>query len=85
MEVQPFPRTTFLLRKLAPLWEHGIHNCSRILCRGPNGRPYFLEELELQWANPAMLFPLPEALTGALTYLRIILSSKDPAHLLSLC
>ena len=26
MEVQLFPLATFLLRKPAPLWEHGIHN-----------------------------------------------------------
>jgi hypothetical protein len=32
-----------------------------------------------------MLFPLPTALTGALTYLRMLLSSKDPAHRLSRC
>jgi hypothetical protein len=47
-EVQPFPQATLLLRKLAPLWEHGIHSWSQILCRGPNGRPYFMEERELQ-------------------------------------
>ncbi len=26
LEVQPFPQATLLLRKLAPLWEHWIHN-----------------------------------------------------------
>jgi len=57
MEVQSFPQATFLLRKLAPLWEHGIHYWSQILCRGLDGRPCFLEERELQWANPAMIFP----------------------------
>ena len=80
MEVKPFPQATFLLRKLAPLWELGIHKWSQILYRGLDIRPYFMEERELQWANPTMLFPLPEALTGALAYLRMLLSSKDPAH-----
>ena len=85
LEIQPFPQGTFLLRKLAPLWEHGINIWSQILCRSPNGRPYFLEERELRWANPSVVFPLPEALRGALTYLRMLLSSKDPSHWLSLC
>ena len=48
-EVQPLPHATYLLRKLAPIWEHGIHNRSQILCRGPDGRPYFTEDRELQW------------------------------------
>jgi len=85
LSAHPFPQGTCLLRRLAPLWEHGIHNWSRILRRGPDGRPYFLEERQLQWANPSMQFPLPEALTQALKYLRVLLSSKDPAHWLSLC
>ncbi len=41
-EVQPFPQAMLLLRKLAPLWEHGIHNWSQILWRVPDGRPYFM-------------------------------------------
>jgi len=57
LEVQPFPHATHLLRKLALLWEHGIHNWSQILCRGPDGRPYFLEERELLWANPPCNYP----------------------------
>jgi hypothetical protein len=85
LEVQPFPQATLLLRKLAPLWEHGIHNWSQILCRGQDGRPYFMEERELQWANSFIKFPLPEALTRALTYLMVLLSSKDPSHWLSFC
>ena len=80
LEVQPFLQATFLLTKLAPLWERGIHNWSQILCRGPDGRLYFLEERELQWVNPSMLLLLQEALTGALTYLGMLLSSKDLAH-----
>ena len=85
LEVQPFPHATLLLRKLAPLWEHGIHTWSQIICRGPDGRPYFMEERELKWANPSIKFPLLEALTRALDYIRILLSSKDPTHWLSLC
>jgi len=86
LEVQPFPQATHLLLKLAPLWELGIYNLSQILCHGPNGRPYFLEERELQWAKPSLHFPLlSESLTQALKYLRVILSSTDPAHWQSLC
>ena len=85
LEVQPFPQATFLLQKLAPLWEHGIHKWSQILCRGRNGRPYFLEERELRWANPCMQFSLLEALTRSLTYLGMILSFTYLAHWLSLC
>jgi hypothetical protein len=48
LEVQPYPHATLLLRKLAPLWEHGIRNWSQILYCGPYGRPYFMEERELQ-------------------------------------
>jgi hypothetical protein len=80
LEVQPSPQATRILRKLAPLWKHEIHNWTQILCRGPNGRPYFMEERELQWANPSIKFPFPEALTRALAYIRVILSSKDPSH-----
>ena len=84
LEVQPFPRATQLL-KSAPLWEHEIHTWSQILCRGPNGRPYFLEGRELQWANPSLHFPrLPESLTQALKYLRVLLSSTESAHWQSL-
>ena len=80
LEVQPFTLATFLLRKLAPLWEHGIHKWSQILCRGPDGRPYFMEERELQWANPSIKFPLLKVLTRTLAYFRVLLSSKDPTH-----
>jgi hypothetical protein len=83
-ELQPFPQATHLLGKLAPLWEYGIHNWSQILCRGPDGHPYFFDERELQWANPNMQFPLPEVLTNALQYLRILLSSTDQAQWTSL-
>jgi len=85
LEIQPFPQSTILLRKLAPLWEHGFHKWSQIICRGPNGRPYFMEERELHRANPSIKFPLPDALTRALDYLRALLSSKDPNHWQSLC
>jgi hypothetical protein len=47
LEAQPFPQPTRLLRQLAPLWEHGFHNWSQIICRGPDGRPYFIDEREL--------------------------------------
>ncbi len=39
----------------------------------------------MQWANPSLKFPLLEALTQALKYLRVLLSSIDTAHWLSLC
>ena len=44
-----------------------------------------MEKRELQWANPSTKFPLPEALTRALVYLRILLSSKDHTQWISLC
>ena len=39
----------------------------------------------MQWANPSMQFPLPEALTQVLKYLMALLFSTDSAHWLSLC
>jgi hypothetical protein len=44
-----------------------------------------MEERELQWTNPSLQFPFPEALAQALKYLRALLSSTDYAHLMSLC
>jgi len=85
LEVQPIPQAMILLRKLAPLYEHGIHSWSQIICRGPDDRPYFMEERELQWANPSIKFRLQEALTRALDYLGILLSSKDHTQRVSLC
>ena len=66
---QPFPEATFLLKKLTPLWDHGFHDWAQFLGRAPNGRPFFLDERELQWANPTMTFPLPQKLAHALKYL----------------
>ena len=43
---QPFPPPLFILQKLSPLWEHGVHNWTQILGRAPDGRPYFLDERE---------------------------------------
>jgi len=85
VDIQSFPQRTLLLRQLSPLWEHGFHIWSQVICRGRDGRPYFMEERELQWANPTVKFLLPEALTRALDYFRILLSSKDHAYWLSLC
>ena len=76
-DTQPFPPPLFILQKLSTLWKHGVHNWTRILGRAPDGRPYFLDEREFQWANPTMRLPLPHALTRALNYLRVLLSSKD--------
>ncbi len=59
LEIQPYLLATLLLRKLTTLWEQGIHNWAQIMCRGPDGRPYFLEERELQWANSSLQFLLP--------------------------
>ncbi len=47
-ENQSFPQATHLLGKLGPLWEYEIHNWSQVLCRGPNGNPYFLDDRDLQ-------------------------------------
>ena len=51
-----------------------------ILGRGPDGRPYFIDGRELQWVNPNLRTPLPHTLLAALTYLRVLLASTDPAH-----
>ena len=53
LETQPFPQVTLLLQKLAPLSEHGIYIWAQILCRGPDGRPSFLKDREMQWTNPS--------------------------------
>ena len=80
LDKRSFPQATVLIRKLALLWEHGVHTWAQILCRGPDGRLYFPEERELQWANPPMHFTLPEALALAVKCLRAMLSSTDSSH-----
>ena len=47
-EEQPFPPTTKILRRLAPLWEHSLHDWAQHLGRGLDGRPYFVDGMELQ-------------------------------------
>jgi hypothetical protein len=79
-ETQPFPPTIKILQRLVPLWENAIHTWAQILGRGPDGRPYFLDDREIQWANPTMRSPLPHTLRDALTYLRALLSSRDTDH-----
>jgi hypothetical protein len=77
LKSQTFPEPTFILQKLTLLWEHGLHEWSQLIGRDPNGRPYFLDERELQWANPSMIFPLPQRLAHTLIYLRALLSAKN--------
>ncbi len=77
LKAQSFPKATLILKKITPLWDHGILEWSKILCRAPNGRPYFRDERELQWANPSMMSPLPQKLANALKYLRTLLLSKS--------
>ncbi len=79
-EKKLFPPTINILQRLVPLWESSIHTWAQILGRGPDGRPYFLDDREMQWANPTMRTPLPQTLRDALTYLRTLLSSQDPDH-----
>jgi hypothetical protein len=79
-EEQAFPLKNRILPKLVPLWEHSIHKWAQILGRGPDGHPYFLDHKELQWANPTLRTPPPKSLLTALTYLRALLASTDPAH-----
>ena len=80
VDTQPFPPTINILHRLVPLWEHSICTWAQILGRGPDGRPYFLDDREIQWANPTMRTPLTQPLQEALTYLRALLSSRDPEH-----
>ena len=51
-----------------------------MLGRAPDGRPYFLEERKLIWANSSISFPSPNSLTHALKYLRAVLASTSLAH-----
>ena len=74
LKTQTFPEPTFIIKKLTPLWDHGVHEWSQLLGRAPNGHPYSLDERELQWANPSMIFLLPEKLAHALKCLRTLLS-----------
>jgi hypothetical protein len=80
MKDQPFPQSTKILHKLVPLWEHSIYEWGQLLGRGPNGRPYFLDDRELQWASPTLQSPIPQPLRKALTYLCGLLASTDPAQ-----
>jgi hypothetical protein len=77
-EEQPFPPTIKIIQRLIPLWEHSFHDWAQILCRGLYGRPYFLDDRELRWANPTMRNPLPQPLRAVLTYLRALFSSTNP-------
>ncbi len=79
MTPQDFPASASILTNLTPLWDHGILEWNQIIGSEPSGRPYFLDDRELQWANPSMDSPLPKDLTLALIYLRTPLSSKNPA------
>jgi len=78
LKTQTFLEATFILKTLTPLWDHGVMEWSQLLGRAPNGRTYFLDERELQWANPSMISPLPQKLARALKYMRTLLSSKSP-------
>jgi hypothetical protein len=79
-EEQPFPPKTKILQKLVPLSEHSIHTWAQILGRGRDGRPYFLDDRELQWTNPTLCTPPSKFLLTALTDVRALLASKNPAH-----
>jgi hypothetical protein len=80
LDTQLFPQHTLLLQKLAPLWENGFHNWAQIIGRAPDGRPYFLEDKELTWANHLVRFPFPQNLVHALTYLKVTLASTSIDH-----
>jgi len=51
-----------------------------MLGRALYGRPYFLEDRELIWANPFARLSLPQNLVHTLKYLRATLASKSIAH-----
>jgi hypothetical protein len=57
LNIHQFPQPTRLLQNLVPLWETEFRNWAQILGRAPDGRPYFLQERELIWANPSVSFP----------------------------
>jgi hypothetical protein len=77
LKTQTFPKPTFIKKQLTPLWDHEVHEWSQLIGRAPNGRPYFLNERELQWANPSMVFPMLQTLAYTLKYLRTLLSSNS--------
>jgi hypothetical protein len=78
LKTQTFPNAMFILKKSTPLCDHRFHEWSQILGRAPNGHPCFLNDKELQWENPAVIFSLPQKLAHALKYLIMLLSSKSP-------
>ena len=76
----PSPQKLKSYKKLVPLWKHSIHAWTQILGRGPDGRPYFLDDKELQWANPTLRTPPPQSFPPALAYMRALWASTDPTH-----
>ena len=78
LQTQAFPASTLFLKKINPTMGPWHPRLDQILGRAPSGRPFFLDDIGLQWANPSMGFPLPKNLNHALKYLRTLLSSKSP-------
>jgi hypothetical protein len=46
--------------------------------RAPGVHPYFLDDPELEWTSPTLQFSFTPPLSKAHTFLRTLLSSKDP-------
>ena len=68
------------LVKVGPLWENGFHNWTQIFGQALDGRPNFLEDREIIWANPSVRFPLPQKRVHARKYARATLASTSMAH-----
>ncbi len=43
-DTQPFPSVINILRRLVSLWGQEVLTWAQILGRGPDGRPYFLDD-----------------------------------------
>jgi len=81
---QPYTRVNRILRKLSPLWEHNIVTWEQIARLSPNKRPCLLSDEEILWANPHLRNKIPKILQKVIIYLRRLLQTDFPDHLLSL-
>ena len=78
-ELQSFLQASLILLKQAPLWKHEVHTWAKISGCALDGRPYFLDDRKLLWANPTMKFPRPQSPIHVITYLKALLSPMDAA------
>jgi ribonuclease HI len=83
-----FPPHLYVLRKLAPIWAHGIYRWDTLICSSkPRGRPsanaptpslLLRTHAQLLRANPSL--PTSGTLPAAITFLHALLTSTDMKH-----